>query len=727
MYQKGDFIDAYQVLEQLFVGENSQIYLVYCQSLNCNLVIKCAYVNNSDQASNNHAKDVNDSFIYQARLMHHFSNEEHIVRLMHIGNVEHTPYILMPLYQQNLAEYMASSGDRISAYKSISFIKQVLSAINSLHDKGVLHLDVKPQNILLDENLKVYLGDFDAAYVFNNHQLITNVNALNITTKFTHEYASPEVKKGNQDLSEGADLYSIGVLWCRLLLGGGALNRLNNKDEREELISSLSPTVPKWMVDLIKALLASNPDKRPKSARVCLDLIEKHTQNAESFQTIVMTDDSLMSTLSMALSSEIEKILLAQGKLNKHHAIDLCASIKSEQDKVDIKDIFTLEAAVKQQLILNKNLQKWFEWCDLVDKKAQIYANHKKIHSSVEEFEKLLEDGQQSRPDNPQAALLLLQLKVPKQAAMLSNVSKPTQSYTNAKSLKFIVSVLVILFVFAYWTLSNYFMLDKHSEDKSEPIVTVFKEDVSDTMPPKANQSTSSEQLVLGSFLPQENRVLIDIVTAKGEIEKVSLINISSAAPADKSITLNVPFFVMESEVSRALYNLCVADGSCSKSKTYSTLAKRESIEQPMTNVSWYEVNQQFIPWMNTKVNGQFKLPNLEQWKLFALWPQSIASFTQLKQNSHCKNCGNTIARTTRFFGLGRPNELGLYDVYGNVQEWLSECWYDNGLERCDQAIVAGGSWYNEVTEIQQNHMNRLLKQAKTPTTGFRLIYYPNE
>lgn len=730
MYQKGDYIDAYRVLEQLVVGEQSQIYLVYCESLDCHLVIKCACTKEANISSPN-----TEAFIYHARIMHQFADASHIVKLMHIGNVEpsagnhppyHPPYIVMPYYQQNLAEYLASLGGRLSAYQSIPLITQVLIAIDTLHKEGVLHLDIKPQNLLLDESMCLFLNDFDAAYVLEGSQLAKKIQPINSAAKFTHEYASPELKTGQQDLSESADLYSVGVLWCRLLLGKEALAGLSQEDEREVIISTLTETTPSWMKDLIAELLTFDPKQRPKSAIYCIDVISRHTEQAEDFKTMMMPDDAMMSTLSLALSSEIETILLTDGAVNTEKAIRLSKSFDGTHKKIAPADIFALEATVKQQLITNKNMSNWFEWCELLSNKALICTHDESKTISLEEMEQLLKEGQDSRQDNPQAALMLLMRKLPKQTAMLNNKSTTKSKFLSIGAKKFVIPTLVVAMVFAYWLLNNTIFEQEFSKAKDiyDESPSTFIENQT-----KSNQigkeTESVEKIISNVEKELNNQITIQIKSERGASEELILIRII-AANANEQKDIDA-FYAMQTEVSWALFDLCVSDGACSQRKKYSTKASTNIMKHPVTEISWYEADQQFIPWINRKVDGTFNLPSLRQWQQLADWPQSIALIDKLRVSTNCKNCTHSLTNKIWLVGSGKPNKLGLYDVYGNVQEWLSDCWHDELIERCDQAIVVGGSWYNKAQEIQQNHLTKLLKHAKTPTTGFRLIYFPNE
>lgn len=95
------------------------------------------------------------------------------------------------------------------------YFRQLISAVEYLHSRGVAHRDLKPENLLLDKNDNLKVSDFGLATVFRVRGLERQLN----TRCGTMPYVAPEVLLGNYH-AQPADLWSCGVILVALLAGG---------------------------------------------------------------------------------------------------------------------------------------------------------------------------------------------------------------------------------------------------------------------------------------------------------------------------------------------------------------------------------------------------------------------------------------------------------------------------------------------------------------------------
>jgi hypothetical protein len=186
--------------------------------------------------------------------------------------------------------------------------------------------------------------------------------------------------------------------------------------------------------------------------------------------------------------------------------------------------------------------------------------------------------------------------------------------------------------------------------------------------------------------------------------------------------------FVMTQEVTNALWQVCVNAGRCRSAGVLSTDPQRKRLNlptHPVINVSWHDVTEDFIPFINEGSEHSFSLPSMAQWLSYAFSSEGEAL---IPKQIHCLDCDNGLQneyeRVSMPSASMRLGTFGLHHVYGNVQEWLQDCWQDVKLQiqRCDQAPAVGGSYLDSRSLIQTRPLNSLLKTARSTTTGFRLV-----
>ncbi|MBQ9800787.1 MAG: protein kinase, partial [Thermoguttaceae bacterium] len=170
-------------------------------------------------------------------------------------------------------------GARASIPQTFSALEQIAAALKRAADAGVVHRDVKPENVLLDANGTIKVVDFGLARLDGN----VGATAATLTrTGFamgTPLYMSPEQARGGK-IDSRSDIYSLGIVAYRMLTGvapfiGDAplaviLKHLN---ERPRPIEELRPDAPSALIALIRRMIEKKPSDRPESPDVLLDAL----------------------------------------------------------------------------------------------------------------------------------------------------------------------------------------------------------------------------------------------------------------------------------------------------------------------------------------------------------------------------------------------------------------------------------------------------------------------
>jgi formylglycine-generating enzyme required for sulfatase activity len=149
-------------------------------------------------------------------------------------------------------------------------------------------------------------------------------------------------------------------------------------------------------------------------------------------------------------------------------------------------------------------------------------------------------------------------------------------------------------------------------------------------------------------------------------------------------------------------WDACVADGACTDRIGDGWGRGR----RPVINVSW-EGAQAYVSWLSHKTNRPYRLPSEAEWEYAARAGTKTAYPWGETWDPALANGADSVGRTTEV-GAYPPNAFGLYDMIGNVWEWVEDCWHDNydgapddgrawiDLKNCNTRVMRGGSWYRD-------------------------------
>ena len=204
-----------------------------------------------------------------ARLQH-----PHILPVHDVGEQGGSVFLVMQYVERgNLHEHLSAQRRAGELYpeRALGILEAVGSALDYAHTRGVVHRDVKPQNILLTANGYPYLTDFGIAKVLDGEQPVAAISLANAIIG-TPEYMSPEQAQG-QPLDGRADLYSLGVILYELFTGRTPFRAESAEDTPITILirhagaqppapSALNPTLGPAIEAVLLRALAKRPDER---------------------------------------------------------------------------------------------------------------------------------------------------------------------------------------------------------------------------------------------------------------------------------------------------------------------------------------------------------------------------------------------------------------------------------------------------------------------------------
>lgn len=301
----------YEVLRGIGEGGMSKVYLAHDIILDRDVAIK---VLNYDFANEHDLKKRFQREALSATSLSH----PHIVNIFDVGEEDELHYLVMEHIEgQTLKKYVQTNGP-LQIHEAVKIMRQLVSAIANAHHNGIVHRDIKPQNILMDADGNVKITDFGIAMALN----ATAHTKTNSVIGTVH-YLSPEQARGGM-ATKRSDIYSLGIVFYELLTGELPFSAetavaiaLKHLQEETPSVRLMNPDIPQTVENVILKATAKDATYRYQSAdemyEDLLTVLSPERQHEEKF-TIPFDDDRtraipVIADTSKADHSEKTKII----------------------------------------------------------------------------------------------------------------------------------------------------------------------------------------------------------------------------------------------------------------------------------------------------------------------------------------------------------------------------------------------------------------------------------
>ena len=271
----GKMLDGrYEIIELIGSGGMANVYKAKCHRLNRMVAVK---ILKSDMAEN---EEIRRRFRDESRAVAQLSHAN-IVSVYDVSSSGDTEYIVMELIDGiTLKQYMERRG-QMDWRESLHFIIQIMRALEHAHSRGIIHRDIKPQNIMVLRDGSVKVADFGIACLQNNAQTLTQ-DALGSV-----HYISPEQARG-EHIDARSDIYSVGVVLYEMLTGRLPFEGDTAVSVAIQHLSSvpLAPSeiredVPKGLELICMKAMCADINKRYASATAMLEDLESFRKNPD--------------------------------------------------------------------------------------------------------------------------------------------------------------------------------------------------------------------------------------------------------------------------------------------------------------------------------------------------------------------------------------------------------------------------------------------------------------
>jgi tetratricopeptide (TPR) repeat protein/predicted Ser/Thr protein kinase len=198
-----------------------------------------------------------------------------VVRIFDLGQAQGIKFITMEYVEGRDLRVLIQEKEKMPAEEAVPIVLQVAAALDAAHNAGVVHRDLKPQNVMVDKDGRVYVMDFGIARSLETPGM-TQTGAL----MGTPEYMSPEQAKGEK-VDARSDLFALGIIFYEMLTGISPFKAdtamammFKRTQERATTLAQLNMGVPGVISDIVAKCLEIKPDDRYQTARAIIDDLE---------------------------------------------------------------------------------------------------------------------------------------------------------------------------------------------------------------------------------------------------------------------------------------------------------------------------------------------------------------------------------------------------------------------------------------------------------------------
>ena len=255
MLEIGTFLgDRYEILELIGSGGMADVYKAKCHKLNRFVAIKVLKPEFSSDSG--FVSKFKAEAQAAAGLMH-----PNIVNVYDVGEERRMYYFVMELVEGITLKHYIEKKIRLTAKEAVSIAIQVSMGIEAAHNNGIIHRDIKPQNIIISKEGKVKVADFGIAKAATSNTVTSHAMG-------SVHYTSPEQARGGYSDAK-SDIYSIGITLFEMVTGhvpfdGETTVAVAIKHIQEEMPSPriYVPDVPISVEQIIAKCCQKNPDRR---------------------------------------------------------------------------------------------------------------------------------------------------------------------------------------------------------------------------------------------------------------------------------------------------------------------------------------------------------------------------------------------------------------------------------------------------------------------------------
>ncbi|MCR9199454.1 MAG: serine/threonine-protein kinase [Planctomycetaceae bacterium] len=294
----------YKVLSQFGSGSMAYVFRASDNRLETDVIIK---IPKPEKITSD---DFRERFRRESQLLVRLSHP-HVVKVLDVGESGDLPYVVMQLLSGGtLSDRMLQESNELnqmSPQSLQSWLREVARALDFCYRKGMVHRDVKPANILFDDDQNPYVSDFGLTKIMHGeHTELCSSGTANGVVLGTPNYLPPEIILG-ASYDGRADQYSLALTVYHAMCGkppmqgkSATATMINQTQKTLELLSSFRTDVPRELALAVQKGIDKNPDNRFESCEAFAEAVLECLRNDSS-------SEILLGGLNAAFAEEIEE------------------------------------------------------------------------------------------------------------------------------------------------------------------------------------------------------------------------------------------------------------------------------------------------------------------------------------------------------------------------------------------------------------------------------------
>lgn len=286
--------ERYEIQQVLGGGGMSKVYGAMDTILDRKVAIKLIQIPPSEKQAtiNRFEREVQNT----TQLSH-----ENIVSVWDVGEEDDCFYLVMEYIEgMTLSEYIKTHG-ALEPKVAVAYINQVLQGIQHAHEQGIVHRDIKPQNMMIDPNDTIKIVDFGIAKALSETTMTQTNHVIG-----TVQYLSPEQAKGEKT-GEQSDIYSIGIVLYEMLTGSAPFTgetavsiAIKQIQENVPNVTEQHADIPQALSNVILRATEKEPANRYKTASEMLHDVATVLDASRANEPVYETeDDALTKTVAL--------------------------------------------------------------------------------------------------------------------------------------------------------------------------------------------------------------------------------------------------------------------------------------------------------------------------------------------------------------------------------------------------------------------------------------------